>query len=432
MRRILCAALAITLAPALAGAQGLKVRATNDSSTWIAGSGQWRLRGESWTGFGANGTPGATVNDDFGLSRLMVRGEARLHGRLGLVAELKSSLVSNRTLAGGQRTMDQDVFDVQQLYGEYSASRRFFNATLRAGRFDLALGKERLVSPLDWTNSRRTFQGIGAGLSRGPTELRLFAVQPVQVRRMQPNVPDSMRQLYGAQLSRTTPRGRIELYWLRNENRIASFNGTAGFERRHTLGWHFNHPASARRVDADVEAAYQAGSVAASPVHAWMFASQFGWTLGGQQAPRLYVGLDAASGDKATGGTVQTFNQLFPLSHAYLGYIDVHGRQNIVDLSAGASMHLLRGVAQLDLHDFTRASTADGLYGADGSLARPAGTGLPAHVGSEIDLTLKRSLLAGRLAAQAGASHYFPGAFLRASGPTRDITWVYAQSTVSF
>ena len=38
------------------------------------------------------------------------------------------------------------------------------------------------------------------------------------------------------------------------------------------------------------------------------------------------------SGDDEPGGDVETFNQLFPLGHAYFGYIDLIGRQNALDL----------------------------------------------------------------------------------------------------
>lgn len=431
--RLVGSLLILVLAPAIAGAQGVRARAPGDTSTWAGLSGQWRLRGESWSGFGAGAPAGTTVDGGFGLSRVLLRGEGRLRGRLGLVAELKSSLVTNRVLPGGRRLADEDVFDLQQLYGEATVVRPVGRALLRVGRFDLSLGRERLVSPLDWTNTRRAFQGAAFTFARRSFELRLLAVRPIQIRRRQPNIADTTRQLYGAQLAHALPPGRLELYWLRNENGSAGFNGTAGYERRHTIGARFTRAGAPRQPDADVEVAMQRGSVGGSPVRAWMLGSQVGWTFASRAAPRVYAGLDAASGDRAAGGSVETFNQLFPLGHAFLGYIDLHGRENIVDLNAGGSVRALYGMlVQLDVHDFTRNSSADALYAADGSVARAPGTGLPGHVGTELDLTLKRSVDGGTLLFQAGASHYFAGSFLRAAGSSRNITWVYAQTTVSF
>lgn len=432
MRRMLLLA-GMALGTTTAQAQGHRFMIGSDTATWLGVSGQLRLRGEHWSGFGAGAPAGADLDDAFGLSRLMVRGEFHLAGHVTALAEVKSSLAVSRTLPGGRRPADEDVLDVQQLYAEGSAAVGRGHLSLRAGRFDLALGRERLVSPLDWTNARRAFQGAAARVSGGGLDARIFWVQPVQVRRRQPNIPDSTKQLYGLHLAHSGPQWRVETYWLRTESRSAAFNGTAGYERRHTLGSRFGRRPAARRLDADLEVAWQTGSVGAARVGAMMIASQAGWTFAGARGVRLYAGVDAASGDATAGGNVRTFNQLFPLSHAYLGYADVHGRQNIVAGNLGASARLLRDLpVQLDVWDFRRASTADALYGADGSVSRAAGTGLSAHVGTEVDLTVRRALAHGRLALQAGASRYVAGAFLAQSGPSRDITWVYLQSTASF
>ena len=403
-----------------------------DTSTWVAASGQLRVRGESWHGFNA-GAPAAADHDDaYGLSRLLLRGELHLRGHVTVVGELKSSLAGDRTLPGGQRPSDEDVFDLQQLYIEGATSAGQTRLSARAGRFDLALGKERLVSPLDWTNSRRAFQGASARVRSALGEAQLFWVRPLTVRQDQPNLPDSARQLYGALLSRRFGGTAAELYWLRSEARTAAFNGTAGTERRHTVGARLNRAASAGRVDFDVEIAGQAGTVADSSVAAWMLGSQLGWSL--PSAPvRVYGGLDFGSGDHSSGGPVETFNQLYPLGHAYLGYIDVHGRQNVVALSGGAAVKPARDLTlQLDAFAFRRAHTGDALYGVDGSVSRPAGNGLSRRVGEEVDLTVKRPLGRGRVLLQAGASYYWAGPFLRQSGPAENIAWVYAQATASF
>ena len=407
-------------APAIAGAQTVR----------FSGSGQLRLRGESWSGFGAGAPTTADADDAFGLSRLLLRGQAKIENRIILFGELKSSLVASRNLPGGTRTADQDVLDVQQLYAEVAGLR---GGSMRAGRFDLALGRERLVSPLDWSNTKRVFQGVLLRGVRRQGELTLFWVRPVAIRKQQPNFADSLRQLYGLQFARGSQAGGAEVYWLRNQSAVGSFNGTAGYERRHTFGAHVFRKPAANRFDGDVEAAYQAGNVGAGRISAWMVASQFGRTLPGAWGTRVYVGLDAASGDRATGGDVNTFNQLFPLGHAYLGYIDVHGRQNVIDASAGVSVKPRRTLtAMLDVHDFHRASTADAVYGTDGSIFRAAGSGLSSSVGTEIDLTVRQALWSNHLQLQGGASRYLAGTFLTASGTARDISWVYLQAALNF
>jgi hypothetical protein len=413
-------------------AQGTRIVGA-DTSTWIGASGQWRLRGEGWAGFAAGAPAGVTHDDGFALSRLKLKGEFHLRGAFALVAEAKSSLATDRSLPGGTRASDEDVIDMQQLFGELRGTAAGTAAALKAGRFELALGRERLVSPSDWTNSGRTFQGARTAFTHGTSTLQAFWVRPVIMRQRLADGPDSTRQFYGAEFAHAFAHARIEAYWLRNESFAATVNGTTGAERRHTIGARVNRQPAPGRPDADVELAWQTGSLGGAPVRAWMIGSQAGWTLAGSLGARVYAGFDAASGDKASGGSVQTFNQLYPLGHAYLGYIDVHGRQNILDWSAGVSAKPARNWAvQLDGHEFHRASTSDALYAVDGSVARPAGAGLAARVGAEIDATVRHTLMGGRFVLQAGASRYFAGAFLRQSGPARDITFAYGQATASF
>lgn len=95
-----------------------------------------------------------------------------------------------------------------------------------------------------------------------------------------------------------------------------------------------------------------------------MIASQFG-----AQAPvslplrRLFVGFDRASGDHVPGGDVETFNQLFPLGHAYLGFIDPVGRQNVTAVSFGVDTKPFRGITvAVAEHNFWLADTDDALW----------------------------------------------------------------------
>ncbi|HEY2805045.1 MAG TPA: alginate export family protein [Gemmatimonadales bacterium] len=433
-RAISIACAAALAAAGLPGAARAQTRVTSsDTSTWLGISGQLRLRGEGWTGFGAGAPVTARHDDAFGLTRLKLRAEAHLRGALALVAEIKSSLVTDRSLAGGRRPSDEDVVDFQQFFAELHGRAAGASTTIRGGRFDLALGRERLVSPLDWTNSQRAFQGIQATATGKGNQLQLFWVRPVIMRQSLADLPDPARQLYGAQLARTWPNLRAEFYWLRNETRTATYNGTTGYEQRHTIGTRLSRRPAAGSADADVEVAFQLGSVGGAPVRAWMVGSQAGWTLPGSLGARFYAGFDAASGDHAAGGSVQTFNQLYPLGHAYLGYADVHGRQNVLDGSVGGSVKIATNLALLlDAHDFYRASQNDALYAVDGSVSRPAGTGRASHVGEELDLTLRRAAAQGRLILQAGVSRYFAGTFLRQSGPALDMNFIYGQVTASF
>jgi hypothetical protein len=52
-------------------------------------------------------------------------------------------------------------------------------------------------------------------------------------------------------------------------------------------------------------------------------------------------------------------------------------------------------------------------------------------VGSEIDITLLRSLWQGRVALEAGYSHFFTGQYVRDTGPSNDADFFYLQAKIS-
>ena len=66
-------------------------------------------------------------------------------------------------------------------------------------------------------------------------------------------------------------------------------------------------------------------------LRSWMAMVGGGYTFANVAwQPRLGLSYDYASGDEdPTDGVHQTFNQLFPLGHAWLGYLDRVGRSNV-------------------------------------------------------------------------------------------------------
>ncbi|MDQ3200287.1 MAG: alginate export family protein, partial [Verrucomicrobiota bacterium] len=167
---------------------------------------------------------------------------------------------------------------------------------------------------------------------------------------------------------------------------------------------------------------------------AWMLASEAGYTFKPVPlVPRLWLGFDYASGDDAAGGDVGTFNQLFPLGHAYFGYIDAIGRQNIVDLHPGASIKAAKDKLTLKAegHFFWRAESADALYNAGGGVVRGGAPGTSKQVGSEVDFVANYKFTQ-HLDMEFGYSHFFAGDFIKQTGPDQDIDFFYVQTQFYF
>ena len=204
------------------------------------------------------------------------------------------------------------------------------------------------------------------------------------------------------------------------------FGGAGGRERRHTAGSRVGGEIRQTDFDYDAEAAYQFGTVGATDIGAYMVASEMACTLFGARAsPRLHGGFVYATGDSGLDDEVGTFNQLFPLGHAYFGHIDSVARQNIVDLSGGITVKPAAGLAIVPAgHNFWRANENDALYNAGGRVLRVGGRGSPKAVASEMDVLVKYKI-EWHTVVGGGYGRFFTGEFLSASGPGRDVTFAY-------
>lgn len=149
-------------------------------------------------------------------------------------------------------------------------------------------------------------------------------------------------------------------------------------------------------------------------------------------SPRLLAGFDAGSGDDEPGGDVQTFNQLYPLGHAHLGFVDLIGRQNILAPSVGLSVRPRTGTTlAARVFRFWRQSDQDAVYNAGGGVLRAGDLGTSKAIASEIDVWLNHGF--GRhTTTLVGYSHVFPGDFIRESGTAQDIDFFYVQLQYTF
>ena len=204
-------------------------------AVWVGFGAQLRTRVESWRSFGFDAAPDR--NDEFVLYRVLLSADLHVGKRLRGFVEAKSALLTDRNLPGGRRPVDADDIDIQNAYLELSLAPAAVGITVRAGRQELLFGKQRLVSPLDWANTRRTFDGArGTATFQGMT-LDWFFVRPVLVVKSGFNRWDRRTEFFGLHAARKPGRvPGLEGYWFMLRREAATFNGTAGPERRHTFG----------------------------------------------------------------------------------------------------------------------------------------------------------------------------------------------------
>lgn len=399
----------------------------------LAVGGQARVRGEWWENFNF----GADHDDEFLLTRLRLHGDLRVAPGLRFFVEGRSALANGRDLptpdGSGKRPADEDVVDLQNAFGDLSFSPTGESlTTLRVGRQELSYGKERVLGVADWANTRRTFDAAKLMLEDGGWQLDAFAARLVPVQRYEFNDGDSGQDLYGVYSSGRIEEtaARLDLYWLlRNKEAVAG----GPDDERHTVGVRLYGACGTSAFDYDLEGDYQFGDRGEAGIEAWAAAAQLGYLV--PDCPvhsRLFLGADYATGDDDLQDADATrYDQLYPTGHAFLGLIDVIGRQNILAFSAGITAEPAKKIkTKLEGHWFERAESGDGVFDAAGNQVIAGGASDASGIGQEADFTIGYQHNA-RLLLAAGYGHFFAGDVVNDAGG-EDIDTAYLSGQYTF
>jgi hypothetical protein len=271
-------------------------------------------------------------------------------------------------------------------------------SALRVGRQELLYGSQRLISPLDWANTRRTFEGVKWYTKSKTYDFDMFAVRPILINPTAFDGELGTRTFMGAWLTdHSDPDHTLDYYWLYNHDNGTNVGRTNAFSR-HTVGsrWLGRDPhknAAGDEICAllwDFEGGYQFGRDSNRDVSAGFLTAGLGhtWTAATWK-PTLWAFFDYASGDRNPNDNQNnTFSQLYPLGHLYLGFFDGVARQNIIDYNFKASVNPHKKLELLAwMHFFSLDQPRDAFYEVTGKpfATNPAGSNRT-NVGSELDL----------------------------------------------
>lgn len=419
--------LALTLLPAAATAQ-----TSQTSLDSVDVHGEVRIRGEAER-------PGSGVRSDaFTLLRTRLGITTRVGGNARVMAELQDS----RAFGEEASTTDAsaNALDLHQAWLELGGQWAATNLTLRAGRQEIALGNERLVGAVGWSNTGRSFDGARVDIGRadatdGWRGMAFAATVQERGRRygtLPADVASEADHLLGGLFATD---GRVE--GLVVHDRAANYRTFADVDR--TTGYvRFRTPAVGG-VHLDLEGAYQIGDQAPlgadgtrgpdQNVRAW-FAGGRLVRQGSGRVPTFTVGADWLSGDDdPTDGTYRAFNTLYATNHKWYGFMDLFldpaantRDRGLVDAILGASLPVTPiATLRADAHGFWTAANGPG----------PGGD---RWLGWEIDLTMPVKVNATS-GFELGYSLFTPGPAGEAVGFGNDGNmrhWGYAQMRVAF
>ena len=388
--------------------------------------GQFRLRWHNEIGMGqeVGTTRFEDTSNDFLLSRLRLYSNWRASDQLrffieGLLADV-----------GGEgdyvpRPIDRNYGDFQNIFVQLSLCP---GLSLRVGRQELLFGNQRVIAPLDWANTRRTFEGVTITAKREKWRIDGFITRPVIVDPTALDRADMRQGVYGYYgVYRGIEDAKIEHYYIGYDNRNP--DPITGDFSLHTLGFRLigNRNSWFYELEGGPQFGRQSGL--GSSHSAGFCTVGIGRSL--EQvlpgSPIAWFYLDYASGD-VPGENFNRFNQLFPLAHKYLGFIDAVARSNVVAPNFLLTIRPHRKLSlKLWYHYFAADSAAD-LVPSNGGT--PPQDSSSTDFGHELDL-LARLDLNARSNVLLGWSHLWPGEKIVTASRT-DADFFYAQWEVNF
>ena len=417
--------------------------AVEESSDWreilpgLTMGSQLRLRTESRRNAEFDGArPGN--DEDYLLSRFRFDLTWQPSDRVAGVVELQDARIHGERAISETRTPNifADQLDIHQAYLDVgSPASGSLPVSLRIGRQKLAYGSQRMVSPLEWVNTARVFDGARISVAAGPgRKLDAFATRlvPVTPTGLNDHGPTGSRmfnsQLHGVYYTDTAlvAGAAVEGYWLLR--RAARLDDAV-----HTIGTRVETRPGSWAFDAELAA--QTGSYGgldqrAALVHV---GGSYATALPGRL--KLGAAFNLGSGDDdLADGVHGTFDQLYPLGHAYYGYMDFFALQNLRNTEVTAEAALPgRATLRIALQDFALvAPGADAWYNVGGAVVhQSADATISSHVGNELDITVR--LPVGPVGLEVGYGRFFGGAYLHDADFTLDTAdFFYLQTMIGF
>ncbi|MBA4020091.1 MAG: hypothetical protein C0483_23240 [Pirellula sp.] len=367
--------------------------------------GQYRMRyhnEQNMRGFGLTG------NDDaFLLQRTRLFANAQLSENVRVYAEMLDAVSNYENFA--PRGIEENRLDIQNLFADltlFDGARG--NLKFRGGRQELLYGSERLVSPLDWANTRRTFEGYKFLWVGEDWNIDAFYTRPVIISPTQPDSPDYQQEFSGIfSTYKGVENNTFDTYWFSYYN-----NRGANHYKYDTMGGRWL--GSKDSLLWEFESGMQYGDNTSGSDHWGTFTTA---GIGKKMEkktwkPTLWGYFDYASGG-ARRGAGEGFNQLFPLAHKYLGFMDLYGRSNICSPNAQLTMQPHEKVKLLCWYYYMfLEDVRDTPYNINMSPFNPANAPASRDLGHELDL-LCTYTLNPRMEMLFGYSHFFSGNYYK-------------------
>lgn len=333
-----------------------------DKTTWLTLGGELRyqyqfFKEEEWGNV-------ANDNNGFILVRNMLHTDLHLNKHFRFFSQFKSNSIHSREVA--PKRIDVNAFDVHQSFFDYNNNIGQYNLNFRAGRQEIKLGSQRLVTVREGPNNRLTFDGICTTLQSKNSKWDVFYLHPIIDK---PEILDdnfnAENKIYGlySVFNNIKIIENIDLYYIVAYNKTAIFNGNPNNETRHSIGTRIWDTKG--NWTYDFEGVFQFGQFGDQNIVAYTTSLHTNYTFKNIKfEPQLGLKTEVISGDKdPNDNRLNSFNPLYPRG-AYFGLAALIGPVNLIDIHPYVEFKIAEELTfGIDYDWFWRNSTLDRIYG---------------------------------------------------------------------
>ena len=247
---------------------------------------------------------------------------------------------------------------------------------VKVGRFELALGNQRLIAKNNWNNIGRSFEGFLGKDSFLSGELLLMHLFINETMSESHDDQDDV-VINGIYWTKTIPffeqNSVYDVYFLnfRNMDFLGSGNSLASYNN---IGLRFNGQKGNFALESELTLQNSTGTSSNSDVSASLFSFNLGYKPDGIGfLNSAFIGLDRISGDDSSTETAEGFSKEFGARHKHHGFYDYnlhkkyfgHGHDGLNEINAKANIDILKRTNLLvALHNF-RSAVKDIHYGSE-------------------------------------------------------------------
>ena len=238
---------------------------------------------------------------------------------------------------------------------------------VKIGRFELALGNQRLIAKNNWNNIGRSFEGfLGKDnfLSGELLLMHLFINETMN--ESHDDKKDGV--IDGVYWTKTIPfleqNSVYDVYFLnfRNMNFIESYNSLVSYNN---IGLRFNGQKDNFILESELTLQTSSGTSSKNDVSASLFSFNLGYKPDGIGfLNSVFLGLDRISGDDSSTETAEGFSKEFGARHKHHGFYDYnlhkkyfgHGHDGLNEMNVKTNIDILKRTNLLvALHNFKSA-----------------------------------------------------------------------------